>query len=168
MIQPSAERDAAIAALPRHVATLGWSRSALRAALADCGGHPDDADFLFPGGAAELVAAFCDLADRRMIAAAPISPGWAELRLSGRVRALIALWLAHNRPHKEAIRRSLAIMARPGNAGVAARCTAGTVDAIWHAAGDLSADFAWYTKRVSLAAVYAATLLVLAARPKRG
>jgi ubiquinone biosynthesis protein COQ9 len=33
------------------------------------------------------------------------------------------------------------------------------VDAVWHAAGDRSADFSWYTKRAILAAVYGATLL---------
>jgi ubiquinone biosynthesis protein COQ9 len=33
------------------------------------------------------------------------------------------------------------------------------VDAIWHAAGDRSADFSWYTKRAILAAVYSATVL---------
>ena len=38
-------------------------------------------------------------------------------------------------------------------------CTARTVDAIWHAAGDRSADFSWYTKRAILAAVYTATVL---------
>jgi ubiquinone biosynthesis protein COQ9 len=34
-----------------------------------------------------------------------------------------------------------------------------TTDAIWHAAGDRSADFSWYTKRAILAGVYGATLL---------
>jgi ubiquinone biosynthesis protein COQ9 len=33
------------------------------------------------------------------------------------------------------------------------------VDAIWHAAGDRSADFSWYTKRAILTAIYSATLL---------
>jgi ubiquinone biosynthesis protein COQ9 len=33
------------------------------------------------------------------------------------------------------------------------------VDAVWFAAGDMSADFSWYTKRGILAAVYTATLL---------
>jgi len=33
------------------------------------------------------------------------------------------------------------------------------VDSIWHAAGDTSADFSWYTKRAILTAVYTATLL---------
>ena len=40
----------------------------------------------------------------------------------------------------------------------AAACTARMVDAIWHAAGDRSADFSWYTKRAILAAVYTTTL----------
>ena len=37
--------------------------------------------------------------------------------------------------------------------------TSRSVDAIWHAAGDRSADFSWYTKRAILAAVWTSTLL---------
>ena len=81
------------------------------------------------------------------------------MALPERVRAVIALRLAQNRPHKEAVRRAVAVLALPRHAGSAAACTARTVDAIWHAAGDRSADFSWYTKRAILAAVYAATLL---------
>ena len=44
----------------------------------------------------------------------------------------------------------VAVLALPGNARLAAACTARTVDAIWHAAGDRSADFSWYTKRAIL------------------
>ena len=33
-----------------------------------------------------------------------------------------------------------------------------TVDGIWYAAGDSATDFSFYTKRVTLAAIYAATL----------
>jgi ubiquinone biosynthesis protein COQ9 len=51
------------------------------------------------------------------------------------------------------------LLALPGHARLAARCTAHTVDAIWHAAGDRSADFSWYTKRAILTGVYAATVL---------
>ncbi len=58
------------------------------------------------------------------------------------------------------------MLATPGQAIRAARCTAGTVDAIWHAAGDRSADFSWYTKRAILAAVYSSTLLYWVAAPR--
>jgi ubiquinone biosynthesis protein COQ9 len=57
------------------------------------------------------------------------------------------------------MRRATAILSLPRNAGLAARALARTVDAIWFAAGDRSADFAWYTKRVILGAIYTSTLL---------
>jgi ubiquinone biosynthesis protein COQ9 len=81
------------------------------------------------------------------------------MRLHQRVRAMIALRLAQNRPHKEAVRRALALLALPGHARLGAVCLARTVDAIWHAAGERGVDFSWYTKRAILAAVYAATVL---------
>ena len=118
----------------------------------------DDAEILFPGGAADMVEAFCDLADRRMEAAAA-ALGLRTMRTPDRVRAVIALRLAQNRPHKEAIRRALAALALPGNARVAAACTARTVDTIWHAAEDSATDFSWYTKRLILTAVYVPTVL---------
>ena len=161
MIAPperSPERDAVIDALLLRVPTQGWTRTALRAALADIGGDPADADLLFPGGAADMIEAFIDLSDRGMEQAAA-APDFAEQRLPARVRGLIAHRFAKNRPHKEAIRRALALLALPRNAVTAARCTARTVDAIWFLAGDRSADFSWYTKRASLAAIYSATLL---------
>jgi len=153
----SPERDAAIAAMLPHVPFDGWTYKSLRRGLADVGTEPEEAGSLFPGGASDMIEAFCDWADRRMIeAAASLDP---SLRLHQRVRAVIALRLQQNRMFKEAIRRALALLALPGNARLAAICTARTVDAIWYAAGDKSADFSWYTKRAILAAVYGATVL---------
>jgi ubiquinone biosynthesis protein COQ9 len=153
----SAERDAAIAAMLPHVPFDGWTNRALRAGLRDIGASPEDAPQLFPGGAPDMIEAFCDWSDRRMEqAAATLDPG---LRLHQRVRALLALRLTQGRPYKEAVRRAVALLALPGHARLAAACMARTVDAIWHAAGDRSADFSWYTKRALLALIYGATLL---------
>jgi len=148
----SAERDAAITALLPNVAFDGWTIAALQAAAGP------DADLLFPGGVTDMIEAYCDLGDRWMEQGA-IDADVSSLRLSARVRAIIALRLEQNRPYKDAVRRALAILALPGNTGLAARCTARTVDTIWHAAGDTSADFSWYTKRAILAGVYGSTLL---------
>lgn len=155
MIQPperGPERDAAIDAVLPFVPEEGWTLSALRRAAGP------DADLLFPGGAVDMVEAYSDLADRRMEAAA-VAEGMADLRLPARVRRVIAIRLEQNRPHKEAVRRGLAVLALPGRAATAARCTARTVDSIWFAAGDKSADFSWYTKRAILTGVYGTTLL---------
>ena len=151
-----AERDAAIDAMLPNVPFDGWTNRSLRAGLAAAGLPEDEAAILFPGGAADMIAVFCDLADRRMAEAAG---SLTETKLTARVRAIIALRLTMNRAHKEAIRRALAVLALPGNARTAAAITARTVDAIWHTAGDRSADIGWYGKRALLTAVYGATLL---------
>jgi ubiquinone biosynthesis protein COQ9 len=153
MITPperSPERDAAIDLLVPHVAARGWTTTALRHAAGDA------AAMLFPGGAPDLVEAYIDLMDRRMAdhAAADL----ANQRLTARVRTLIAGRFDLARDHKHAVRRAAFLLAQPQHAALAARCTARTVDAIWHAAGDTSADFSWYTKRAILAGVYTATL----------
>lgn len=154
----SAERDAAIEAMLPHVPMDGWTRLALRRGLSDLGADPLDGDRLFPLGPVDMVEAYCDLADRRMAEQAA-AEGIGELRLSQRVRALIALRLRQAAAHREAVRRGLSVLAWPGNKAAAARTAARTVDAIWHAAGDRSADFSWYTKRAILAGVYGTTLL---------
>jgi len=93
------------------------------------------------------------------MAAAAEEPGFAELGMTGRVRRLIALRLEQARPHREAVRRAIGLLALPGNRALAARCTARTLDTIWYAAGDRSADASWYSKRALLAGVYTTTLL---------
>ena len=143
----SPERDAAIVAMLPNVAFDGWTKRAIQ---------DGDADLLFPLGAPEMIEAFCDLADRQMEEGAA---HLAETRLSRRVRAVIALRLEQNRPHKEAIRRALGVLALPQNARISAATAARTIDAIWRSAGDESAGFSWYSKRAILAAVYGATTL---------
>jgi ubiquinone biosynthesis protein COQ9 len=149
------DRDEVIRALLPQVAFDGWTLKSVRQALVSLGRHPDDAPLLFPGGTAEMIAAYCELADERMTDGADM----AGLRVPARVKALIARRFAQNREYKEAIRRALAWLALPANAPVAVKTVAATVDAIWHAAGDTSADFSWYTKRGILAGVYSSTLL---------
>src|ERR1700761_2637303 len=104
------ERDAAILGTLPHVAFDGWTKRALRAGIAEAGMPQDEADLLFPLGTVDMIETFCDLADRRMEEAATVLPA---TKLSARVRAVIALRLEQNRPHKEAVRRAVAVMALP-------------------------------------------------------
>ncbi len=150
------ERDAAIEATLQHVPFDGWTKRALKAGVRSAGMADYEADLLFPLGVADMIATFCDLADRRMEEAAKTIEA---TRFSARVRAVIALRLQQNRPYKEAVRRALSVLAMPTHAREAAAILARTVDAILHAAGDQSADFSWYTKRAILAGVYSTTIL---------
>ena len=159
MIPPperSPERDAALEAMLPNVPFDGWTYRSLRAGLRSIDAAEEDAELLFPGGAPDMIEAFCDWADRRMVQAAESMAG---LKLPQRVRALIVQRLEQNRGYKEAVRRAIAVLALPRHVSLAAKCTARTVDAIWHAAGDRSTDFSWYTKRAILTAAYGTTLL---------
>jgi ubiquinone biosynthesis protein COQ9 len=148
----SAERDAALVAMLPEVPFSGWTVAGLRRAAGP------DADLLFPGGAPDMVEAYCDLADRWMEDDAA-DASLLSLRIPERVRAIILLRLARAQPHREAVRRAVGVLSLPGRQTLAVACTARTVDAIWHAAGDRSADFSWYSKRAILAGVYSTTLL---------
>jgi len=158
----SPERDAALLRALAHVPALGWGWSALVAGLGEDGMAAEaarlEAELLFPGGAADMVEAFIDIADREMAGIAA-EPGFSALRTTGRVRRLVLGRLEGLVAHREAVRRSLAVLVLPRQARTAAGTLARTVDEIWHLAGDTSADFSWYTKRALLAGVYTATLL---------
>lgn len=148
-------RDAAIRAILPLVPTLGWTRRAIAAGLADAGMPEDEATFLFPRGPVSAIEAWLDLADREMAEDAGDLSG---LRTPDRIRTLIATRLRQAGPHKDAVRQALALQSLPWNASSGLRTAARTASAMWYAAGDKSADFSWYTRRASLAAVYGATL----------
>ena len=148
----SPERDAALLAMLPLVPSMGWTNEALVA------GAGPDADLLFPGGPADMVEAWTDLADRQMEADCA-AYDMTGLGLAPRVRTVIARRFARQAPHKEAVRQGLAVLSIRGRGVTGARMLGRTVDAVWHAAGDTSADFSWYTKRATLAGVYGAVLL---------
>lgn len=144
-----------LAALP-HTVFEGWSAKALGAAAAEQGLEPSLAERAFMGGPADAVEHFVDLADRLM-AEDMAGLDLDALRVPDRVFAILDARFKRWAPHREAIRRALAVLAL--NPLTAARATARTVDAVWRLAGDRSHDFSWYTRRATLGAVYSATMM---------
>ncbi|MBL6079377.1 COQ9 family protein [Belnapia sp. T18] len=157
MTERSDIRDAAVRAMLPLAADEGWNWGTLRAGLAAIGEDPALAESHFPSGPVSAVAHWIDLANREMEAAAA-AEDIAALRVPARIRRVVELRLRATAPHKRALRRALSLLALPWNTPTALRTTAQTVDAMWHAAGDASADFSWYTRRATLAGVYGATL----------
>lgn len=82
------------------------------------------------------------------------------MKIRDKIRSLIWRRLEIMGPAREAVRRALAILAMPQNVALALRLGWGTSDLMWRIAGDTSTDFNHYTKRMTLGAVYASTLLV--------
>ncbi|MBE0531530.1 MAG: COQ9 family protein [Rhodospirillales bacterium] len=151
-------RDRVLLAMLPHVSFDGWSERSLKAGARDAGLAPEDGLRAFPTGMLEAVEHFCDFGDRRM-AEEMAKRDVAGQRVRERIAAAVRCRLEVVADHREAVRRALAFMALPQNAGTASRCTYRTVNGMWYAAGDTSADFNFYTKRALLAGVYAATVL---------
>ncbi len=160
--EATAARDDArrrcLAAALDHVAFDGWTERALRAGAATAGLDGDDVARLFPGGGLEAVDLFMAEGDRRMVAALE-GQDQAASRLRDRIAAAVRARLEPLDGHREAVRQAATLLALPGNAPRGLRALYRTVDAMWRAAGDRSADFNFYTKRMLLGGVYGATLL---------
>ena len=150
-----AARDKAIQAILPLVPATGWTGRSIAAGLRAAGLPEEEASFLFPRGPVSAVEAWRDLLNRGMAEAAGDVAG---LRIPARIRTLVAARLALIAPHKEAARQAAALLALPWNMSAAVRGAAGTADAIWVAAGDVSDDLSRYTRRATLATILAATL----------
>ena len=143
------------AALP-HVPFDGWSEAALTAAITDSQTPAALARALFPRGGLDLALAYHARGNDQMrdaLAATDL----AALRFRDRIATAVKLRLSQ--ADRELVRRGSALFSLPQNAAAGSRAIWGTADAIWTSLGDTSTDLNWYTKRATLSAVYAATVL---------
>lgn len=146
-----------LAALPL-VPFDGWSAKALGEAARDAGFDPTMGERAFPGGPVEAVVHFAAMADARLAEDAQAA-GLELMKVGERIAWLVRRRLEPWAEHREAIRRAVTLLSLPSHAPAALNATWHTVDTLWYAAGDVSADFSFYTKRATLAAIYTATLL---------
>lgn len=143
------------AALP-HVPFDGWSEDTLEAAARELGAGEGMVRFLFPEGPKQAVELFLRRLDEQMegsIKAMPLH----EMKVRDKVAEGVMALLTHASAHKEAMRAAIQFLANPKHATVAANSLYHTVDTLWHAIGDTSTDFNFYTKRAMLAGVISTT-----------
>ncbi|NIJ06884.1 ubiquinone biosynthesis protein COQ9 [Sphingomonas vulcanisoli] len=145
--------------LPGEAAFDGWSEEAAGAAARALGIPADRARLAFPDGAVGMIDAWFGSIDRAMAEALPPET-LAAMKIRVRITALVRARLEAAAPHREALRRALAILALPTNAATGAKLGWRAADAMWRLAGDDATGLAHYTKRLTLAAVYGSTMLV--------
>jgi ubiquinone biosynthesis protein COQ9 len=151
-------RDALADPLAAEAVFDGWSETALAAAAGALGVPADRARLAFPGGATQMIDAWFASIDRAMTTALPPERLQA-MRIRERITALVWARIEIAAPNREALRRALAILARPANAATGARLAWRAADTMWRLAGDQATGFAHYSKRMTLAGVYGATVL---------
>jgi ubiquinone biosynthesis protein COQ9 len=154
-------RDVLAPLLPACAVFDGWTDVALAGAAGELGVPPDRARLCFPGGAIEMIDSWFAAIDRSMVDAFP-PERIAAMKIRDRIRELVWHRIALASGHADALRRALAILARPQHVPHAAKLSWRAADAIWRAGGDTAADFAHYTKRATLVAVYTATMMAWA------
>ena len=143
----------------KHAAFDGWGDKAVEIAAGELGVDPAVARLVFGGDRVAMIDAWFESVDAQMLMRLPVER-LAAMKIRERITALVETRLEIVAPHREALRRALAILAFPTNAPRAAQMGWRAADAMWRAAGDTATDYNHYTKRVILAGVYAATLAV--------
>jgi ubiquinone biosynthesis protein COQ9 len=137
----------------------GWTRAAVDSAAQQLGIDPLQARLAMPKTQAGMIDVYIQEVDRAL--QAYFTPErLADMKIRGKIRALVWRRLEIMGPAREAVRRALAILAMPTNFPLALRTSWRSADVMWRIAGDTSTDFNHYTKRMTLGAVYASTLLV--------
>lgn len=153
-----AEKRSLLEAMLAHVPFDGWTAKALNLAARDAGIDNGVVLRAFPAGAADVLDFWVGETDAAMLRVLE-GRDLAALKVRERVKLALMTRLELAAPHREAVRRALALQALPQHAPRALKQVYRTVDAIWYAAGDTATDFNFYTKRMLLAGVYGTTLL---------
>ena len=136
----------------------GWTKAAVDSAAKQLGIDPTQARLAMPKRQAAMIDLYIQEVDRALEA-------WAtpkrmdKVKIREKIRTLIWHRLETMGPAREAVRRALAILAMPQNFPLGLRISWRSADLMWRLAGDTSTDFNHYTKRMTLGAVYGATLL---------
>lgn len=136
----------------------GWTDEALRSASKAAGLEPEYAEIAFPKGAGEaLEYLFAKIDDDMHKKLKKVD--MQKLKIRERIIFAVKTRFECAAPYKQAIKKGISFFARPDNSVDGASGLWKTVDEIWYAVGDKSTDFNYYTKRMTLAAVYSSTLL---------
>ncbi len=155
---PAATRNALTEATLAEAPFDGWTERALRAGARRAGIDRTTARRAFPGGIAEVLRFWSAAGDREM-AERLAGEDLAALRFPERIARAVRLRLEHDAEDRAALRLALSHGLLPSATPGAVAALYRTVDAVWRAVGDASTGFSFYTKRATLAGVYAATLL---------
>ena len=159
-------RNDLIKAMLTHVPFDGWTWKAMEQGAIDIGFEKKKTcsirikifKDLFKNGSIDFIDVFSEMVDLEvednynLIKTKP-------KRVSEKIKKIIIIRLNLCNNYKEAVRSSISLTAIPANTKTSLNILYRTCNSMWRIAGDKSTDFSFYTRRISLAAVYTSTLL---------
>ena len=155
-----------IRAMLTHVPFDGWTWEAMEQGAIDIGFEKKETSSyrmkifkdLFKNGSIDFIEIFSEIIDLEVKEKYDLLEFKPE-RVSEKIKKIIMIRLNLCQKYKEAVRTSISLTAMPINAKISLKILYKTCNSMWRIAGDKSTDFSFYTRRISLAAVYTPTLL---------
>ena len=155
-----------VRAMLTHVPFDGWTWEAMEQGSIDIGFEKQKTSSLrikifkdlYKNGPIDFIDIFSEIIDLKVIENYNLIKTKPE-RVPEKIKKIIMIRLHLCQKYKEAIRSSISITAIPVNASISLKILYRTCNSMWRIAGDKSTDFSFYTRRISLAAVYTSTLL---------
>ena len=155
-----------IRAMLTHVPFDGWTWEAMEQGAIDIGFEKKETSSyrmkifkdLFKNGSIDFIEIFSEIIDLDVKEKYDLLEFKPE-RVSEKIKKIIMIRLNLCQKYKESVRSSISITAMPINAKKSLNILYRTCNSMWRKAGDKSTDFSFYTRRISLAAVYTSTLL---------
>ena len=155
-----------IRAMLTHVPFDGWTWEAMEQGAIDIGFEKKKTSSLrikifkdlFKNGSIDFIDIFSEMIDLE------VKENYNSIetkpeRVPEKIKKIIMIRLNLCQKYKEAVRSSISLTAIPVNTKISLNILYRTCNSIWRIAGDKSTDFSFYTRRISLAAVYTSTLL---------
>ena len=155
-----------IKAMLTHVPFDGWTWEAMEQGAVDIGYEKKKTSSerikifknLFKNGSIDFIDIFSEIIDLEVKENYNSMEAKPE-RVPEKIKKIIMIRLNLCQKYKEAVRSSISLSAIPVNTKISLNILYRTCNSIWRIVGDKSTDFSFYTRRISLAAVYTSTLL---------
>ena len=159
-------RNDLIRAMLTHVPFDGWTWKAMEQGAIDIGFEKKKTSSLrikifkdlFKNGPIDFIDIFSKIIDLEVKKNYDTIEPKPE-RVPEKIKKLIMIRLNLCQKYKEVVRASISLTAIPVNAKISLNILYRTCNSMWRIVGDKSTDFSFYTRRISLAAVYTSTLL---------
>ena len=155
-----------VKAMLTHVPFDGWTWEAMEQGAIDIGYQKKKTSSerikifkdLFKNGSIDFIDIFSEMIDLE------VKENYNSIepkpeRVPEKIKKIIMIRLNLCQKYKEAVRSSISLSAIPVNTKISLNILYRTCNSIWRIVGDKSTDFSFYTRRISLAAVYTTTLL---------
>ena len=149
-----------------HVPFDGWTWESMEQGAKDIGFEKKKTPSLrikifkslFKNGSIDFIDIFSEMIDLEVKEKYELIES-KPTRISEKIKKIIMIRLNLCAKYKEAVRSSISLTAIPKNTKTSFNILYRTCNSIWRMAGDKSTDFSFYTRRMTLAAIYTSTLL---------